>query len=1108
MQDIVDWLSKLRLEQYAQRFVENGIDISVLRHLTDQHLKELDVLLGHRVRMLAEIAKLSTVPTAAPAPTNVQDAAERRQLTVMFCDLVGSTALSTRYDPEDLRAIISTYHRCCTELVERNGGFVAKYMGDGVLTYFGYPQAHEHDAERAVRAGLSLVEAVPKIATNAGSPLQVRVGIATGLVVVGDLIGAGSAQEQAVVGETPNLAARLQALAEPGAVVIASSTRRLTGGLFEYRDLGAVALKGFAEDVPAWRVLGPGTAESRFEALRATTTPLIGRDEEIDLLLRRWEQVKQGDGQVVLISGELGIGKSRIAQAVVERISAEPHTRLRYFCSPHHQDSALYPSIAQLERAASLRRDDTADQRLDKLEAVLAQGTNDLSEAVPLLADLLSIPTGDRYPPLNLTPQKRKEKTLNAQVAQVEGLSMRQPVLMVFEDVHWSDPTTRESLDLVVDRVATLRVLAIFTFRPEFTPPWVGRPHVTMLNLNRLPPKQRVEMIAHVIGGKALPKEITDQIVDRTDGIPLFIEELTKNVVESGMVTDTGDRYAAAGPITPLAIPTSLHASLLARLDRLAPTREIAQIGAALGRSFSHELIGAVAAMPQRQLHDALDQLVRAELIFRRGMPPDAEYTFKHALVQDAAYSTLLRSRRQQIHMRIATTLENQFPEVVTAQPALMAQHSSEAGLSEKAVGYWLKAGRQAAARSAMTEAVAQLRRALDLLVGLPDNKWRWQQELDLQIALGPALAGTKGFAADDVREAIARARELAEQIDRPEYLVPLMDGLWAFHFVRSEHKLALAVAEQIEKIGEARNDTAAQLLGLRSQGWTHSFLGEFVAARGLLERCHGLSDIAHRTFGAGLTFDAYASMLANLAMTLAYLGDIEQARLRMEEGLSEARRLKHAPTLAYVLVWANWMEWITRSSELQRRAEELMALSTEHGFPYWLALATAFCGRSLVARGQMREGLALLTQGLAALRATGAVTRTPTLLMALAEVHAVLGQPRRGLKCLAEAAQIIEATDERLDEAELHRLHGDLLNATGDRSAAEQGYCQALGVAERQSAKLFELRAATSLAHLWRDQGKRTEARDLLAPIYGWFTERFDTPVLQDAKALLDQLG
>ena len=608
--------------------------------------------------------------TAAAAPVAPQDTAERRQVTVMFSDLVGSTALSARHGPRrPTRGHLALIRNVSPRPSQRFGGFVAKYMGDGVLVYFGYPQAHEDDAERAVRAGLALIEAVGKLSSV--EPLQIRIGIGTGVVVVGDLVGSGEAQERGVVGETPNLAARLQAAATPGTIAIDTTTRRLLGGLFEYRDLGGIEAKGFANRVQAYEVVRPSMVESRFEALRTATTPLVGRDEEVDLLLRRWEQAKRGDGCVVLISGEPGIGKSRIAETIVERLGGEPHTRLRYFCSPHHQDSALYPSIAQLERAAGFRREDTAEQRLAKLEAVLAQGTNDLSEAVPLLADLLSIPTGDRYPPLNLTPQKRKEKTLHAQLAQLEGLAARQPVLMVWEDVHWSDPTTRESLDLLIDRVPTLRVLVILTFRPEFTPPWIGRPHVTMLTLNRLPRRQGAEMIAYVTGGKALPKEIADQIIDRTDGVPLFIEELTKTVVESGIVTEAGDHYAVAGPMAPLAIPTSLHASLLARLDRLAPTREVAQIGAALGRSFSYELISAVAGMPQQKLDEALEQLASAELIFRRGMPPDAEYTFKHALVQDAAYSTLLRSRRQQLHARIATTLESQFPEIVAAQPAL-----------------------------------------------------------------------------------------------------------------------------------------------------------------------------------------------------------------------------------------------------------------------------------------------------------------------------------------------------------------------------------------------------------------------------------------------------
>ena len=761
----------------------------------------------------------------------------------------------------------------------------------------------------------------------------------------------------------------------------------------------------------------------------------------------------------------------------------------------------------QLERAAGFRRDDTDGQRLTKLEAVLALAANDLREAAPLLADLLSIPTGDRYPALDLTPQKRKEKTLRALVAQVEGLAARQPVLLVVEDAHWADPTSLELFELIVGRASSLPLLAIVTFRPEFVPPWVGRPQVTLISLNRLPRRLRAEMIAHVTGGKVLPQEIADQITDRTDGVPLFIEELTKAVVESGLLVEAGDRYVVTGPVTPLAIPTSLQASLLARLDRLAPARDVAQIAAALGRQFSHELISAVAAVPREQLDDALAQLVRAELIFRRGTPPDAEYTFKHALAQDAAYSTLLRGRRQQLHARIAATLEDQFPEIVLTQPALLARHCAEAGLSEKAVAYWLKAGRQAMARSAMTEAVAQLRKGLDALTGLPDGPRRRQQELDLQLALRPALAFTKGLSAPDVGETIARARALAEQLDRPEDLVRLSFGQWAFHLGRSEHKLALSLAEQIEKIAEARNDVSAQLRGRRANGLTRLYLGEFVAARALLDQCHGLAD-AHRGIGAGLTEDPYATMLANLAVTLAYLGYIDQSRLRLEEALSETRRLRHAQTLAVVLIFANWTDWITRSPELGRYAEELLAISTEHRLPFHFGWATAFHGASLTALGQAHEGLTLLTQGLEALRATGAVINTSTVLMRLAEAYAMVGQPSDGLNCLAEAAQIIETTDERCHEAELHRLRGDLLNATGDPSAAERSYHQALTVAKLQSAKLLELQASISLARLWCKQNRRGEARDLLAPIYGWFTEGFDAPDLKEAKLLLEELN
>ncbi len=1063
-------------------------------------------------RLAATPTKPATIPTASPS-SRTEGSAERRQLTVMFVDLVGSTALSARLDPEDMREIIGAYHRCCAEQITKAGGFVAKYMGDGVLAYFGYPQAHEDDAERGVRAALALIEAVAKLRARHHAALQVRVGLATGLVVVGDLIGEGDAQERGVVGETPNLAARLQALAEPGQVVISNSTRRLTGGMFEYHDLGKVSLKGLTEPVQGWRVLGTSEVESRFEAQRgAALTPLVGREEELQLLLRRWGQAKAGEGSVVLISGEPGIGKSRIVQALFERLEVEPHTRLRQFCSPHHQDTALYPTIAQLERAAGFRREDTNEQRLDKLEAVLRQATNDLSEAGALLGELLSLTASDRYPSFDLAPQKRKEKTFKALIAQLTGLAARQPVVMVHEDVHWIDPTSLELLDLTVDRVPSLPVLLIITFRPEFAPSWVGRPQVMLLGLSRLPHRQGAEMLSRLIGGKALPREIADQIVDRADGVPLFIEELTKSVVESGELANAGDHYTVSRSLSPLAIPTTLHASLLARLDRLAPVREVAQIGAALGRHFSHELISAVAPMPQPQLDDALSQLVHSELVFRRGTPPDAEYTFKHALVQDAAYSTLLRGRRQQLHARIAETLERQFPEIAATDPALLAQHCAEAGLKEKAVGYRLKAGQQALARSAMTEAVAQLTKGLDVLMGLPEGAARQQRELELQLALGRALMATQGWAAPAVGETYDRARELSEQLDQQQHLGAVLFGKFVYHKVRGEILLARERAQTLLRLGEAHNDVILTLLGHHIVGDTTSCLGEFALARTDLERSLALFDPSHRPALYALSpVDTNVVGQLWLSHVLACLGYLGQARQRREEALAEARQLAHPYTLAFALYHGLWGERGERVVEARLPlAEELLALATEQALPFYTAMGEIERGWCLSMIGRETEGIAQLRRALDAYRTGNVlnVTMVPYCLTSLAEAYGTVGRPAEGLKHLSEAVAVTERTQERDFEAEMHRVRGELLVNARDRTAAEESYCTALTVARRQSAKLFELRAATSLARLRRDQGKRTEARELLAPIYGWFTEGFDTPALKEAKALLDELG
>src|SRR6516164_3697759 len=722
--DVAAWLKGLGLERYAAAFRDNEIDWQVLPSLTADDLKEIGIAaVGHRRRLIEAIAalRLSPLPNPPPPPGEgrVGMGAERRQLTVMFCDLVGSTALSASLDPEDLRQVISAYHSAVGTTVAGFDGFVAKYMGDGVLIYFGYPRAHEDDAERAVRAGLGVIDAVGRLDLRSVK-LQARIGIATGLVVVGDLIGEGSAQEQSVVGETPNLAARLQALAAPGAVVIAAATRRLVGDLFEYRDLRTVEVKGIAGPVPAWQALRPSAVASRFEALRgAAFSPLVGRDEEIDLLLRRWARAKAGDGQVVLLAGEPGIGKSRLTAELAERLRAQRHVRMRYFCSPYHQDSALFPFIDQLQRASGFARDDLPAAKLGKLEALLSSAAP-AEEDVALITDLLSLPASERHPLPNLSPQRKKERRLEALLRQLVNLVRRQPVVMVFEDAHWIDPTSRELLELTVERIGSLPVLLIVTFRPEFQPPWTGQPQVSTLALNRLDRRDRTAFVTQIAGAKALPDEVVCQIADRTDGVPLFVEELTKSVLESGLLREEGDRYVLDSALPTLAIPTSLHASLLARLDRLASVHLVAQIGAAIGREFSYALLRVISRVPEEELLTALDRLVTSELVFKRGTPPDAIYTFKHALVQDAAHGSLLRGPRQALHRRIAEMLEQRSPELMESQPELFAQHYAEAGVVEKSVAYWVKAGRRSAARSAMAEAAAQFQKGLDQLALQP----------------------------------------------------------------------------------------------------------------------------------------------------------------------------------------------------------------------------------------------------------------------------------------------------------------------------------------------------------------------------------------------------
>jgi class 3 adenylate cyclase/tetratricopeptide (TPR) repeat protein len=1079
--------------------------------------------------LLNAIGALHAEAPALDGPTIIdrqlaKEAAERRQVTVMFGDLVGWTALSARMDPEDLREIIAAFYKCVAGIVRRFGGFVAQHLGDGVLVYFGYPLAHEDDAERAVRAGLELITAVGRLETQA--LLQTRIGIASGLVIVGDLIVSSETQERGIVGETPNLAARLQAIAEPNTLVIAESTRKLLGDLFELQDLGKRYLKGIDGPVRAWTALGASSVDSRFEALHAgSLTSLAGREEESELLLRRWSKAKTGEGQVVLLSGEAGIGKSRLTAAFLQHLAGEPHTRLRYFCSPQRTDSTLYPIIRQIERAAGLTHNDSPQVKLDKLDAMLAQTSTSMEDAA-LIAEMLSLPNAGRYPALEMTAEQRRQRTLDALVYQMQGLSRRNPVLMVFEDAQWMDSTSLESLSRAVEQIRTLRVLLIVTFRPEFEAPWIGQAHVTALTLNRLTDREIESIIDGLFGNKVLQTGVRQNIIERADGIPLYAEEMTKAVLEADF--EMGSQQPAAAAVSPsLLVPASLRASLMARLDRLGPAREIAQIGSVIGREFGYELLRAVAVAQSEsmlegsKLQSALDRLTDSELVYRRGMPSLA-YVFKHALVRDAAYNMLVRSRREELHTATARALEEGFPGIVESEPELLAYHYGQAERNPtnivKALNYLSVARERARSRSALSEAVSHVQRALQLIAILPADQSRRLQQLELQITLVGTLQQQKGYAHPDVIAAHAKARDLLDGTADPEMHLAVHYLLFAAHYLSGRSTKMLDAANEFLVIAQQQQASTPitrghRVIGSRLVGTAHLIRGNIGEATTKLRHAlasydrveHAPTSQVGQALRARFVQDVGVTIDSYLSWALWLSGQLGQVAEHADAALAKGRRSRHTTSLFYALWHAGIAYVLLRdSARVERLGSELTELADEHELEYWQALGDFLRGWHATQVGHAPVALALLERGLQRWKNTGAQAFRPILLSFLASAHVAAQQPEEAGRNLEEALKFAEDTGERWAMPEIYRLLGDLSVHNNPAAALDQ-YERAISLANAQASQSFELRATTSWARVMSNRANRSKAHNRLMKIYRRFNDGFDTPDLIDAKGLLN---
>jgi len=1022
---------------------------------------------------------------------------ERRQLTIISCELVGAAQLATLLDPEDLTAALTEVYHCCGKIVTRFGGSIVRVAGGIMLGHFGYPQAGEHDAEQAIRAALAIIRGVCN-REAAGGTLQLRLGIATGLVVVADLVKEGGSETSGLIGETLNLAEALQRTAEPSTVVIADSTRRLVGDLFDLRKRD-LALEGFDERVEAYKVLGASGVDSRFQALHGLRlTALTGREEEIELLLRRWQRTKSAELQVVLITGEPGIGKSRLCVELQKRIGREPHTCLRYFCSPHHQDSALYPVIRQIEVASGFERGDTSDVRLIKLRTMLARMTSALERDIDLVADMLSLAESRSRSSVEFTTRRWRELIFEALVRQLEPLSLRGPVLIVFEDAHWSDPTTLELLDLVLRRVMQRPVLVLITFRPEFAVPWTGQSGVTTLTLSRLDRRDGAALVRRVVGNDTLSNDVVEAIVERTDGVPLFVEELSKALVESDATV------GAAGVQAPVVIPTTLQASLMARLDRLQHGKHVSQIGAVIGRVFPHALIAEVCNVPEAQLGQGLRELIAAGLVKLRGLPPEATYTFKHVLVQDTAYESLLRSRRSEIHAAVVAVCEriSNF----NIEPDVLAHHCAQAGLIAKAAFYYRMAAERSIERAAITETRMQLQRGLAFAASLPEGLERDQLEAELLLALAIVLQTTESMANAKAGQLFSRATDASRKLARPQLLARALWGQFTSVLVRGEVLAAQALAEQLLDLAQASDEVNMQMAARAAMGISLYYQGHFNDAREHLTIQQAILgsqldevDLDWRTTTAGPAF---------LALTLACLGYPEQAAIQLNRAVELASR-KGSFALAYSLSIAVRVLIVLRNEEdLREHAVRLVALSEEGGFDQFRNQGLCALGLLEARTGANQQGLDRLRNGLAGMRDRAALVGLPFYRSLLVDAQSKDECRRANIAALDEALDLSRRIGDTWFTSELHRRRGEVLaELSSDPTLAETELHRALAIAREQSAKLFELRAAMSLARLWAIRGKRPESRGLLAPVFDCFTEGFDTLDLQEARLLLDEL-